>query len=105
MSERDEAAAGKPVAASFRCGWGAVGGGVCGRSAHLLVVLTHLCAATPIYWRLGGCADVVTRWVRVRACVLLLRVVLGAPGVGGLFSPVLLCRVWCELSDSAFVLV
>ena len=109
MSERDEAAAGKPVAASFRCGRGVVGGGACGRSAHLsahlLVVLTHLCAATPIYWRLGGWADVVTRWVSVRACVLLLRVVLGAPGVGGLFSPVLLCRVWCGLSDSAFVLV
>jgi len=43
MSERDEAAAGKPVAASFRCGQGVVGGGACGRSAHLsahlLVVL------------------------------------------------------------------
>ena len=52
-----------------------------------------------------GWAHVVTRWVSVRACVVLLRAVLVAPGVGGLFSPVLLCRVWCGLSDTAFVLV
>ena len=52
-----------------------------------------------------GWAHVATRWVSVWARVVLLRAVLVAPGVGGLFSPVLLCRVSCGLSDSAFVLV
>ena len=49
MSERDEAAAGKPVAASFRCGQGVVGG-VLWAGERVVDRPTYRPTYRPIYW-------------------------------------------------------